>query len=164
MKTLSLVVGFCFALLSSNAQHVAHSTFTKDEDVHFTSGKEKHDHKPQLIKSFTKKTVSNEFLNQAMTYRLHQQVTIRITDNLTFNGKVTAITKDAPGLQTVIMQSSEIKGLVLSISRLTQPNAAPIFRGIMMSQTHKDLLMMEKDPITGYYAWNKKNVSNVLTD
>lgn len=161
MKTLSLAVVFCIALLSTKAQF---STELKQDDVHFTSGKDKHDHKPQLFKSFTKQTVTNEFLNTLMSYQVNQQVTIRIADNITFKGKVTAITNSAPGLHTVILQSSETKGLVLSVSRLIQANKAPTYMGVMTSQSHKDLLLMEKDPITGYYAWNKKNVSHMIAD
>ncbi len=161
MKTLSLAVVFCFAFLGTKAQL---STELKHDHVHFSNGKEKHDSKPQLFKSFTKKTVTNEFLNTVMSYRLQQQITVRISDNTTFKGKVTAITNDAPGLQTVIMQSTEVKGLILSVSRLVQSNNNPVFRGIMTSQLHNDLLIMERDPITGSYAWNKKNVSHMIAD
>jgi hypothetical protein len=34
----------------------------------------------------------------------------------------------------------------------------------MISKKHSDMLMMEKDPVTGNYTWNKKQVSHMLAD
>jgi hypothetical protein len=154
MKKLSIALLLCFVSYLSNSQ-----------DLHFRSGKEKNQDKPQLFsKEASRFSVRPEFINQMLSGRTQQQVTVQVSPKTTFNGKVTAITHDAPGLETIIMHSSEVPGLVLSISRLEIPGKGTTYSGVMISRDHRDLLMMEKDPVTGQYLWNKKEVSSMILD
>jgi hypothetical protein len=53
---------------------------------------------------------------------------------------------------------------VLSISKIEVNGAEPVYRGIMISKDHSDLMMLEKDTQSGKYVWNKKPVANVIPD
>jgi hypothetical protein len=52
----------------------------------------------------------------------------------------------------------------MSVSRLILPDNTIVFRGIITSPKHSDMLMLELDPVTGLYNWNKKQVSHLLSD
>jgi hypothetical protein len=154
MKKLSIALLLCFA-----------SYLTYSQDLHFRSGKEKNQDKPQLFsKEASRFSVRPEFFNQMLSSRMQQQVTVQISPKTTFRGRVTDITHDAPGLETVIMKSSDVPGLVLSLSRVEIPGEGTIYRGVMMSPGHKDMLMMEKDAVTGQYLWNKKEIAHMIPD
>ena len=154
MKTLSLVLLMSLATTLSFAQEVS-----------FRSNREKQTEKSKLfIKESARFAVRNNFIPEMMNYRLNQQVEIALSPKTTFKGKVTAITHDAPGLQTIIMQSTETPGVVLSVSKLDIKGEGTTYRGVMISKNHSDLLMMEKDAKTGEYVWNKKEVAHMIPD
>lgn len=154
MKTFSLVLLLSLAASLSFAQEVS-----------FRSNREKQTEKSKLfIKESARFAVRSQFIQEMMSYRMNQPVNIALSPKTTFKGKVTAITQDAPGLQTIIMQSTETPGLVLSISRLDVKGEGTTYRGVMISKNHSDLLMMEKDSKTGEYVWNKKEVSHMIPD
>lgn len=160
MKKLLTVLLFCLPAALANAQ----------DGPQFSSGREKHDGKPQLIstsasaRAKSKFPVRRAFINEVMGYRLNQTVQLQVIDGFQFKGKVSAITHDAPGLETIIMQSTETKGLVLSISKIKAQDGTISYRGMMMSTNHSDMLMLERDPVTGEYFWNKKTVSHMIPD
>jgi hypothetical protein len=154
MKTLSLVL-----LMSLSA------TLTFAQDVSFRSNREKQTQKTKLfIGESSRFAVRKSLPRELMNYQLNQQVEVAISSKTTFKGKVTAITNDAPGLQTIIMQSSETPGLVLSISKLDIQGEGTTYRGVLISKNHSDLLMMEKDSKTGEYIWSKKEVAHMIPD
>jgi hypothetical protein len=154
MKTLSLVL-----LMSLSA------TLSFAQEISFRSNREKQTEKSKLfIKESARIAVRNNFIAEMINYRMNQQVEIAVTPKTTFKGKVSAITNDAPGLQTIIMQSTETPGLVLSISKLDIKGEGTIYRGIMISKNHSDMLMLEKDTETGEYVWNKKEVAHAIPD
>jgi hypothetical protein len=154
MKTLSIALLFVLA-----------ATTTFSQDLHFKSGKEKNQNKPQLFaKESSRFSAGPEFFNQILSGRLQQQLTVRLTSKTTFRGKVTSITHDAPGLETITLKSTETPGLVLSLSRVEIPGEGVVFRGMMMSAGHSDMLMLEKDAVTGQYLWNKKQVAHMIPD
>lgn len=154
MKKLLFAILFCnFAFLSFS------------QEVKFSSGREKHDGKPQLFQSVSPKfSFKVSLIDEVMNYRLQQDVEIDLTPGLLFTGKVSSITNDAPGLQTITIQSSEKGGLVLSFSKLVLPDQSIIYRGMFQSKNHSDMLMLEQDAVTGLYNWNKKQVSHLLSD
>jgi hypothetical protein len=138
------------------------STYSFSQEVTFESGRQKHDNKPAMFGTVSSRFApSQTFINDVMNFRLNQQV---ITNGLRLKGQVTSITSDAPGLTTVTIQSTDRPGLLLSISKTTLPDQTVTYRGIMISKKHSDMLMMEKDPVTGNYTWNKKQVSHMLAD
>lgn len=154
MKPLALMLALCMLSAYSFAQ-----------EIKFESGRQKHDNKPAMFGTVSSRFApSQTFLTDVMNFRLNQEVDIFVTNGLRFKGKVTAVTSDAPGLTTVTLQSSDKPGLLLSLSRVILPDQSISYRGIMMSKKHSDLLMMEKDAVTGNYTWTKKQVSNMLAD
>ena len=140
-------------------------TCSFSQELSFTSGREKHDGKPQMFSVLSSKfSVRPDFINEVLDAKLNQQFSITITEGFQFTGNVSAKTSEAPGLQTVIIQSSERDGMVLSVSKLVLPDQSIVYRGIIISKHHSDLLLLEKDAITGNYNWNKKNVSRMISD
>jgi hypothetical protein len=141
------------------------ATIVKAQEVSFRSNREKQSQKSQLfLKESARFAPRKNFIGEVMSYKLNDQVEVEITPKTIFKGKVTAITNDAPGLHTIIMQSSENPGLVLSLSKLEVKGEGATYRGVMISKNHVDMLMFEKDPTTGEYNWNKKQVSHMIPD
>ena len=141
------------------------STYSFSQEVRFESGRQKHDGKSSMFGNVNSRFApSQTFINDVMNFRLNQQVDLFITNGLRFKGQVTSITNDAPGLTTVTIQSTDRPGLLLSISKTTLPDQTIAYRGIMISKKHSDMLIMERDAVTGNYAWNKKQVSHMLAD
>ncbi len=141
------------------------SILSYSQEVKFESGRQKHDGKPAVFNTVAGRFApSQNFINDVMSYRLNQQVDLVVTNGFRFKGEVTAITSDAPGLTTVTIQSTDRPGLLLSISKITLPDQTINYRGVMLSKKSSDMLMMEKDPVTGSYTWNKVQVSNMLAD
>mgnify|MGYP006902217484 CR=1 FL=1 len=140
-------------------------SFVMAQELSFSSGRDKHDHKPQLFAALSPKiAVSAQFIDDVMQARVNQAFRIVLADGFVFNGNVTARTSDAPGLESVMLHSSEVPELVFSVSRLTLPDQSVVYRGIITSKRHSDMLLMEKDAITGNYYWNRKNVSRMISD
>ncbi len=149
-----------FVLLFSTSAFISFS-----QDLQFESGRQKHDGKAQMFSAVSQRSSTTlTFIENVMDFQLKQEVEVAVTSGLKFKGTVSSITNDAPGLTTITLQSSETKGMILSVSRLIQPDKTTLYRGIVMSSKHSDMLMLEKDPVTGNYNWNKKQVSNLLAD
>jgi hypothetical protein len=141
------------------------AVFTFSQELQFSSGREKHNGKPPLFQNVSQKsTVKADFAEEIMSYQLNQPVVVEIVNGFVFKGTVTAVTSDAPGLTTVIIRSAEVNGLQFSLSRVVFSDQSVHYKGLLFSNAHSDLLMMEKDPVTGNYNWNKKMLSAVLTD
>ncbi len=154
MKTLFFALLFCTSAL-----------FSFSQDLQFESGRTKNDSKPQLFAELSDKfAITSTFIDEVMSYQLKQPVEITVNPKLVFKGRVTSITNDAPGLTTISIQSSEKQGLILSLSRLVLPDQTIVYRGIILSKTNSDLLMLDKDAVTGHYVWIKKQVSQLIAD
>lgn len=139
--------------------------YTFSQEVKFESGKAKHDKKPKLFNGTSNRFAATaSFIEEVMNAPLQSNAAVLITPGFVFKGKVTSVTSDAPGLTTVTIQSSDVQGAILSLSRITLENKEIVYRGVVMSKNHSDMLMLEKDPVTGIYNWNKKEVSNLLAD
>lgn len=151
---------FLLFLLFSSATAVAFS-----QQVKFESGSSKHDKKPQLFAGTTNRfAMTASFIDEVINAPLQSNASVIIAPGYVFKGKVTSVTSDAPGLKTVTIQSSEVNGAVLSLSQVTLEDKTVVYRGIVISKNHSDMLMLEKDPVSGKYNWNKKQVSNMLAD
>lgn len=154
MKKLVFVLAFCTL-----------SIFSFSQELQFESGRQKHDGKPAMFNNVASRFApSQTFISDVMNARLNESVDLFVTNGFRFKGEVTAISSDAPGLTTVTIQSTDRPGLLLSISRITLPDHTITYRGVMLSKKHSDMLMMEKDPVTGSYNWNKKQVSHMIAD
>ena len=104
------------------------------------------------------------FIDEVMSYQVKQQVEVAVSPRFVVKGKVSSVTSEAPGLTTITIQSSEIEGLVLSLSRITLPDQSIVYKGIILSKSNSDMLMLDKDPVTGNYIWSKKQVSQLIAD
>lgn len=154
MKKLVFALAFCTL-----------SIFSFSQELKFESGRQKHDGKPAMFNNVASRFApSQNFIGDVMNARLNEKVDLVVTNGFRFKGEVTAISNDAPGLTTVTIQSTDRPGLLLSISRVTLSDKSVTYRGIMLSQKHSDMLMMEKDPVTGSYNWNRKQVSHMIAD
>ncbi|MBY0478097.1 MAG: hypothetical protein K2Q24_10655 [Chitinophagaceae bacterium] len=154
MKTLILAVLFCSSAFISFSQ-----------DLQFESGRSKNDSKPKLFAELTEKfALTSTFIDEVMSYQLKQPVEVTVNPKLIFKGRVTAINNDAPGLTTISIQSSEKQGLILSLSKLVLPDQTVVYRGIILSNSNSDLLMLDRDAATGNYVWIKKQVSQLIAD
>ncbi len=120
------------------------------EDIKFSSGRDKHDGKPQLFTNFSPKfSVRTGLIDEIMSSRLNQPVSLLITEGFVFNGKVLSKTSEAPGLETVTIESNEKQGLLFTLSKTTIPGEGIVYRGLLISRNHSDRVVLEKDPITG---------------
>lgn len=154
MKKLFFVLLFCTSAFLSFSQ-----------ELQFESGRTKHDVKPQLFAGLSEKfTLTPTFIDEVMNLQAKQLVEVIVNSRLVVKGKVSSINNDVPGLTTVSIQSSETDGLVLSLSRIILPDQTIVYRGIILSKGHSDLLILEKDPVTGNYNWIKKQVSQLIAD
>jgi hypothetical protein len=141
------------------------ATLANAQEAIFKSNRVKQKNKTQLFaRSSARLNIQNNFIQEVMSYKAGQQVTLQVSNDLLFKGVVSAITHDAPELTTVIMRSTETPGLVLSVSKLEIRGAGVTYRGIMTSKNHSDMFMMEKNMATGEYVWNKKEVAHMIPD
>lgn len=135
------------------------------EEFTFTSGKDKHDSKPQFFKNLSPKfALKDGFIDNLFRFKKDDQVNITVTDGLVFNGKVITKTVESNGLEIVTVESSQKKGLILSLSRFTKADGTIDYMGLITSREFSDILMLERDAITGYYQWVRKNISQMIAD
>ena len=135
------------------------------EDFKFTSGKDKHDSKPQFFKNLSPKfALKDGFIDNMFRFKKDEQVHITVTEGLVFNGTVISRTIESNGLEIITVESSQKKGLVLSLSKFTKADGTVDYMGIMTSREFSDIIMLEKDIITGYYQWTRKNLSQMIAD
>jgi hypothetical protein len=138
---------------------------TAQEEIKFPSGREKHDRKPQYFAHLTPKfSVRNDFVNELLRANPNEQLHIAVTQGFIFNGKVISKTKESNGLETIIVESEQKKGLLLSVSKYTKPDGSVEYMGVITSREISDIMMMEKDMITGNYQWIRKNISQMIVD
>jgi hypothetical protein len=135
------------------------------EENNFPSGREKHDGKPQYFAHLSPKfSVKSSFVNDLLNAKLSDQLNIVITDGFVFNGKVVSKTNEGNGLETITVESQQKKGLLLSVSKYTKLNGSVEYMGVITSPEISDIIMMEKDIITGNYQWTRKNRSLMIAD
>jgi hypothetical protein len=150
-----------FVLLSSLSVSVA----VAQEEISFTSGRDKHDGKPQFFANLSQKfTLKTGFVENMLNFRKDETVIITLTEGFVFNGKVISKTVESNGLEIVTVESNQRKGLVLSLSKFTKPDGTVDYMGVITSREFSDMIMLEKDMITGNYQWTRKNLSQMIAD
>lgn len=155
MKKLLFVLLLSLSVTASFAQ----------EELKFSSGRDKHDGKPQLFASLSQKfSVTTGFIDELMNSKKNQEVTLQVTDGFAFTGKVISRSSEVPGLETVTAESTERKGLILTVSKITTPDEGVIYRGMLSSRDFSDIILLEKDIVTGLYQWTKKKLSQAISD
>ena len=73
-------------------------------------------------------------------------------------------TVESNGLEIITVESNQRKGLVLSVSKYTKPDGTVDYMGVITSREFSDMIMLEKDIITGNYQWTHKNLSQMIAD
>lgn len=154
MKTL-----FFFSVLALLSYTVA------AQELHFPSGKEKHDAKPARFRALQQ---NRNFLTDAaslhslMSAAPQQKITVNIGNGYSFKGTVIEKKQERPEILTLVARSADDPQLLLSLSRVTI-EAKPVFRGIILSTSGSDLILLEPND-NGAYAWTVKKVSELLAD
>lgn len=150
-----------FVLLSSLSVSVA----VAQEEISFSSGRDKHDGKPQFFANLSQKfALQTGFVENMFSLKKDETVNITVTQGFVFNGKVISKTVESNGLEIVTVESNQRKGLVLSLSKFTMPDGTVDYMGVITSREFSDMIMLEKDMITGNYQWIRKNLSRVIAD
>ena len=156
MKKILFILLMCLS--------VSAATKAQDE-IKFPSGHEKHDGKPQYFAHLSPKfSVKNGFVNDLLNAKLNDHVNVVVTEGFVFNGKVVSKTNEGNGLETITLESNQKKGLLLSVSRYARLNGSVDYMGVITSREISDIIMMEKDAITGNYHWTRKNLSQMILD
>ncbi len=155
MKKLIIVLLFSLPAFVAVAQ----------EDAMFSSGRQKHDTKPQLFSTLPSKfSLKTGLIDEIMNTKLNQQVSLLVTEGFTFYGRVISKTSDAPGLETVTIESTEKQGFVFTLSKTNVAGEGVIYKGLLLSRNHSDIILLEKNLVTGVYEWIKKYLSQMISD
>lgn len=155
MKKLLFILLSCLSVTIATAQ----------EDFQFTSGRDKHDGKPQMFANLSAKfSVKPGFFETTLGLKTNDQATITVTEGFVFTGKVISRTAENNGLEIVTLESNQRKGLVLSVSKFTRTDGTVDYMGVITSREFSDMIMLEKDIITGNYQWTRKNLSQMIAD
>jgi hypothetical protein len=135
------------------------------EETNFPSGREKHDRKPQFFAHLSPKfSIKTGFVNELLNAKLNDQLNLMITEGFVVTGKVISKTNEGSGIETVTIESNQKKGLLLSVSKYTRPDGSIEFSGVITSREISDILLIEKDIVTGNYLWVRKNLSQLIAD
>jgi len=124
----------------------------------FQTRKEKDKDKPYLfIKDSTISKLQLTFIEQLSNVERHDIVNLRITHYTKFEGIVTRIIK-TDKLISITVNSLEIDNLILIYSDVTLETGEHIYRAVLMSKNHKDVLILENN------HWHKKEMSDLISD
>jgi hypothetical protein len=151
-KLLSTVLATCLLSLHSFSQ-----------EINFRSAKEKETNKKALFSNAAERvSIGTNFIQKVFELPKGKGTTIKFADNLQLVGEV--VTNDLqPNLQTITMKCTNYTGALLTISKVTLKDGSVMYTGAILNQQSKDIIMLEKDA-TGNYAWQKKNLSDLIED
>lgn len=124
----------------------------------FQSRKDRDKNKPEL---FTKDSVLSKlqptFIEQISNVERHDIVSLRITKYTKLEGIVTRVIK-TDNLISITINSLELNGLILIYSDNKLESGEHIYRAMLMSKNHKDVLILENS------YWHKKEMSDLIPD
>jgi hypothetical protein len=139
-------------------------TTSFSQTIQFQTAKDRNVNKPQLFTKDTTKSLFNEnYIEDILSMSIDGEVEIELTKNTIFKGKVTSIHNHDP-TNIMALKSYDIKDLMLIVSKVTIMPGEVIYRALLMSNDHKDILVLEKDDHDGKYYWNKKEASDLIPD
>ena len=120
--------------------------------------KERDKNKPSL---FTKDSILSKlqptFIEQLSNVEIHDVVNLRVTTFTKMEGIVTRVIK-TDNLISITINSLEINGLILIYSDSKLETGEHIYRAMLMSKNHKDVLILENK------YWHKKEMSDLIPD
>jgi hypothetical protein len=135
------------------------------QSIVFQSAKERNANKPQLfIKDSIKALFNEEYIEDILSMSLDEDVEIELTKHTTFKGRVILIHNTSTDVVTMSLKSHNVDSLTLILSRVTVIPDEVIYRCLLMSNTHKDVLVLEKDKHDGKYYWTRKEVADLIPD
>ncbi|MBI1780507.1 MAG: hypothetical protein HYR66_03970 [Sphingobacteriales bacterium] len=151
-KLLSTVLAICLLHMHSFSQ-----------EINFRSAKEKETNKKALFSNAAERvSIGTNFIQKVFELPKGKGATIKFADNLQLAGEV--VTNDLqPNLQTITMKCTNYPGALLTISKVTLQDGSVMYSGAILNQQSKDIIMLEKDA-AGNYAWQKKNLSDLIED
>ena len=128
-------MGFLFACICSGMMTLAQDPLLKD-------GKAQ---KPQLFASLPSKTACNQLELEKISHFLKsEQVSIKLTDNLTLSGEVIEKVESA-GIQNVNIRLSNFGNALLNISITSQADRTNRIIGRIIHPKHADALVIAEE-------------------
>jgi hypothetical protein len=151
-KLLSTVLAMC--LLSLNAF---------SQEFTFRSAKEKNADKQALFANAAERASADVNLMQNLfQLKTGEGTTIKFAKDLQLVGQIVSKEQESH-LQTVTMRCTNYPGALLTISKVILEDGSVTYTGAILNHQSKDIIMLEKDA-TGNYAWQKKNLSDLIQD
>jgi len=139
-------------------------TTSFSQTIQFQSAKDRNVNKPQLFTKDTTKSLFNEYyIDDVLSMSIDEEVEIELTKHTTFKGKVTSIHNHHP-TNIMALKSHDVKDLMLIVSKVIIMPGEIMYRALLISNDHKDVLVLEKDDHDGKYYWNKKEVADLIPD
>jgi hypothetical protein len=124
----------------------------------FQPRKEKDKNKPSLfVKDSVISKLQPTFIEQLSKVERHDIVSLRVTTHTKIEGIVTRFIK-MEKLISLTVNSLEIQNLILIYTDITTETGEHIYKAIIMSKEHKDVLILENN------YWYKKEMSDLIPD
>ncbi|RTL58445.1 MAG: hypothetical protein EKK37_08900 [Sphingobacteriales bacterium] len=151
-KLLSTALAVCLLSLHSFSQ-----------EINFRSAKEKEVNKKTLFSSAAERiSITTNQIQNLFSLPTGKGTSIRFAGNLQLVGQVVT-NEQQPNLQTFTMKCTNYPGALLTISKVTLQDGSVMYTGAILNHQSKDIIMLEKDD-AGNYAWQKKNLSELIQD
>lgn len=151
-KLLSTALAVCLLSLHSFSQ-----------ELNFRSAKEKNEGKQALFSNAAERVSTDVNLIQNL-FNLKTGVgtTIKFASNLQLVGHIVS-NEQENNLQSITMRCTNFPGALLTLSKVTLEDGTITYTGAILNHQSKDIIMLEKDD-AGNYAWQKKNMSELIED
>jgi hypothetical protein len=151
-KLLSTALAICLMSLHAFSQ-----------EINFRSAKEKNESKQALFANAAERVSADVNLMQSLfTLQTGKGTTIKFANNLQLVGHIVS-NETETNLQTITLRCTNFPGALLTISKVTVEDGTVTYTGAILSHQSKDVIMLEKDE-AGNYAWQKKNLSDLIQD
>lgn len=126
----------------------------------YESAKEKNKNKPTLFYGHPDSSdVHPNFFNSISSVKLGDNVTLQVTQQFSFKGKV-KILHETLDYRTVSIESEETIGLRLILSHTSDDK----YYGIIGCVKHKDVITLRFNQTSNKYQWIKKEIADIIPD
>lgn len=131
----------------------------------FQSAKERNVNKPQLFIKDSIRSLFNEgYIEDILSMSINEDVEIELTKHTIFKGSVISIHNYPTNIVTMSLRSHNVDSLILIVSKVTIMPGQVVYRSLLMSNSHKDILILEKDNHDEKYYWIRKEVADLIPD
>ena len=121
--------------------------------------------KPKLFSGLPERVELNmDALTGLFSASVGRPASISLTDDnrVQFQGDVVSTGTAFPGVQKMVIRSTNFNGATLSLSRITQDDGSVLYKGRIVSFAHGDLYILENQ--AGRYALVKKNFYDYINE